>query len=244
MPPKTVTCIICGESVLKSQTSFVPKGFSYRLNESETICHTLKEAGRACKTHTGVDEIKEILTETQKAKSQQNNLPPKRSYDPSKDPFNGPLKDPKTTCWTCGKNGTEHQEYMIQNMIAMKELEAEGNIKWILDPSILHNKVKENGVLPPIVLIEVTEKEKDILNYVKEPFKFTAEMIHMVGMCPGCIHNLKMKEALQRQFDKRCETMTPEKIALSTVIMEESGVTDLIKKAAYQNLQMMIYPKQ
>lgn len=242
MPPKTVKCCICGEEVMKSQTSFVPKGFSYRLNETETVCQTLKEAGRACKTHPGVDEIKEILTETQKAKALVNNLPPKRGeYDPAKDPFSlQNLKDPNTHCWTCGKKCMNHQEFLLQQLVAMKELEAEGRTDWILDSSILRNKMSENGCIDPLIVINLTEKDSDLIKYVKPNMRFAVEMLSQVGVCPGCMKNLNLTES----FKKKLGTPTIEQLSMLSAVFKVSGLNDLVTDVAKENIEMKELGKQ
>ena len=239
MPPKTVKCCVCGEEVMKSQTSFVPKGFKYI--ESGFGKQTTED-GRACNKHSGVCEIKNNLAETQKAKALSNNLPPKRGeYDPAKDPFSlQNLKDPNTHCWTCEKKCMSHQEFLLQQMVALKELESEGRTDWVLNPSIIRNKMNENGCIDPLIAINLTEKDSDLIKYVRPTMRFAVEMLSQVRVCPGCMKNLNLTEL----FKKKLGTPTIEQLSMLSAAFKVSGLNDLITEAAKENIEMKEVGKQ
>ena len=195
MPPKSVTCSICSETVLKAQT------------------YALSNGTRACRSHEGVADEAEKRQAEERAKlsrdAERHEMQSRSRFrsDPmaSLENFEKHAEQLREKfyhhCWICECEGLEGREFFTQALIASKRLQLRGEFNFLTYGQDVR-KLMDNIVLLMAIKLEDQVQDKAVIKHVKD--RRVREMIPLVGfvmMCPQC--------AEKHGFKKRLEAMMP-----------------------------------
>lgn len=149
MPPKTVTCSVCGQEVLKSQT--------YATGEKDSEGNPL----RACKEHEGVVEKAQELREKQTEKAQQTlKKLRERPWEKEHESWQESAQEAWEHCWCCGQKGINLQEFYQLQLIALEKGRILGENNPFSDkiPGLLKGLMEELGVKCVLHRFQMDEK--------------------------------------------------------------------------------------
>ena len=110
MPPKSVMCSVCGETILKSQTLARADGT------------------RACRSHDGIKEeaeklkVKRVKQEQARKEEKKNQFRFRSPVLPEPEEMRAWREHTHTHCWVCDREGIGLKEFFLQSLIAMKRL--------------------------------------------------------------------------------------------------------------------------
>jgi len=225
MPPKSVTCAICGETVLKAQTL------------------ARKDGSRACRSHEGVSEEAQNLKEEEKAlRDYSLNHPKKklRSLGPASDALVDAYRAERkafqervsTHCWTCGKEGVGLREYFSQVLVTMKRLELRKEFDLLNLPVDI---ARLTGNLLPLAVIPFrNETDQGVLSRIQD--RRVRDMVPLLSqmlLCGECARRL----GFQERWDALFPTPTVEQVKNCAVMVEilDPHLTEMAKKKEEQS---------
>lgn len=189
MPPKTVTCSICNQEVLKAQTL------------------ARKDGSRACRSHEGVEqEALELHNADQKRKAQELAAASKPKFRrdeyphramPSWEESQAWGAHVRSHCWVCDQEGMSLREFYAEKLIAMQCLKLRG------EPFNFFTLNQDIAKLMPGTRALVTlpyddTKDKELRQLVKDyKIRDLLHFIRYVQICGDCIH----KHGYQHRLD-------------------------------------------
>lgn len=197
MPPKTVTCSICNQEVLKA--------------------HTLarKDGSRACRSHSEVEtEAKDLQLadhnrrikefHTFKSKRHQHETPEHRrerelKFETELAPWREYVH---THCWVCERPGISLQEFYFKQLVAMKRLELRGEPFNLLTMWQDVAKLMDGEI--PLIRIPYNEQTDRKMQHLVKDKKLRDLLwaIHQLQLCGDCVNKYGFRE--------RFEAMMPE----------------------------------
>lgn len=182
MSPKTVTCVICNETVTKAQTLQIKEG-------------------RACRKHEGVEDFSKQQQQSQKdellksIEKRQEKYKPKQ-YEPKVDLVLKP------TCFRCGSEGINVQDFYFQCAVAMEKIKLSGtDINFFELPSQIKQHIPKE-FQNPIIMIDITNKP-EVIEKIKYKFREICSLARFVALCPKCMKDLKLEQSYREQVEKR-----------------------------------------
>lgn len=172
MPPKTITCSICGKEVMKSQTSCIGKD-----DNGNPI--------RACKEHNETEhkanQYQEIQENTKKYNEEKE-----RTRESKYDQFSDFEYIPR--CMLCQKEGIFAQEWGMMNLVALKVIKKNKD-------KLIKTKIPE--IPDRIDVLEVTDSDLDKIEKWKARFKRghydMIRMVRVVHLCWECQDKVGIK---------------------------------------------------
>lgn len=209
MPPKTVTCEICKEQVMKAQT------LAYK-------------EGRACRKHEGVQEYSEQIQAQQKQTLTKSIEKHERKYAPRE---YVPLEIRMMKCWKCGCEGTSLQNYYLQCAVAMEKMHIVGAQFNFFD---MHIKLKEfipKEFKVPLIIISMGDKKKSILNQFRFKQQQIVEISDLIQVCPTCLKLIGLEKKFQDDAKERIKGLT-----LETAFIFGSLIKPELEKIAIDQL--------
>lgn len=225
MPPKTVTCSICGKDVMKSQT------------------YSIGDGKRACKEHEGVVETKDklLLQDKQEKIRQEENK--KKEWERKTDPIGYYVqRDPKKFCWCCVKEGITIQQYNFGRLIALSELFQLGEKLNFLDPAAFHKQINDRipGADKVLFMIKVNSQDDDLMRRLNRDYRDVMAFTGLLNICSGCAKNLNLLNTIDEQYFKpmRDKKITFEEMSHNYAIMEVSGLNKAIDEVAARNIEL------
>jgi hypothetical protein len=196
MPPKTTTCSVCGQEVLKSQTLEVSPG------------------KRACRSHEGTVETATQAQQAAKdAKVAEDAARAKAAEAKRRSWLGGLDSDPEgqaefwqkqaewriwteNHCWTCGKPGESMRDFFFAVLVAQKKLELKGEFNFFTLPEDLRREMGERTVLAVLPY----DDEKDYMirrHLVDKKIKSIIHFLRCVRMCNHCIEKAGVQKRLE-----------------------------------------------
>lgn len=205
MPPKTVTCSICGQEVLKAQTLARP------------------DKSRACRSHPGIESESQTLQEAAKAARAQDTKKkyPFGSKEVRTTPHQFSHRDPEefrthmySHCWTCDCKGISLREHFFQCLIAMRKLRLNGKFNFLSLPGDMKKLIGSHNVLAIIPYNDSKDGriKYDIFNRV------TKELVPLLGfmnLCTKCIEKYGINDRLEALISNP----TPEQLSSMVAVM-------------------------
>jgi len=197
VPPKSVTCAVCNQTVLKAQTLARADG------------------SRACRSHEGVQDEAAKLADAERDRMAKaldkgtifDQLDRERRAESVKYSLMGAAEAAKfrehaySHCWTCGEEGLEAAEFHMQALVAMKRLEIRDEWNFMsLGPDVRKMMGNIKCLFPIKLQDEVIDKA--IVKHIKDHrIRNIVHFLRFVLMCPQC--------AEKHGFNKRLEEMMP-----------------------------------
>lgn len=185
MPPKTVVCSICGETVLKAHTL------------------ALKGGSRACRSHSGVQEESLEIQQEQKQETKKSMSRKRKLYQPYPMPSHEELNrwrdKVKTTCWVCEAEGINAQDYYFKCLVALKRLELRGDSFNLLN---MPEKVRELVTDIPLFSIPYDSNNDDrLFSRVRDrKLRNILHFLRYIQLCPDCIQRLNLNDRFKALF--------------------------------------------
>jgi hypothetical protein len=214
MPPKSATCSICGETVLKSQTL------------------AIKDGTRACRSHSGVKEESASLQEAEKTRRAKAEQERKERWKPN---FNQPFPEQKelrewrqhldTHCWVCDREGVGLQEFYMQALIAITRLQIRKEFNLLS----LSNDVRKlmPGYLALVAIPYDDETDAAMKHRIRD--KKIRDLLHFIRymqLCSDCV----TKYGYQEQFEETCPKPSIEQVEAIMPIM--SSIDPILRRIA------------
>ena len=211
-PPK-VTCSICNETVLKSQT--------YHIGDGK----------RACKKHEGVIEKSQELQKKEKLDAERIAQLKKQKVKESQMPF---IKTIETAigevavhkCYICETEGIMLRDVYMLALIGMKRMELKGkplNIFNMLE-GIKEEKMIDGNYVG-LNIISIKEEKVELISKVVVPkFQPFIPSFRFIVSCKGCADRFKL------QFEPKIEPISIEQM-LSIGSAVDGVVEDIAKKS-------------
>ena len=199
MPPKTVTCAICSEVVLKAQTL------------------ARSDGSRACRSHDGVTEEAEAKRAAERARldkavSSFSSANERRwQIDPEEqrirhESFAQEAADFRervyTHCWTCGEYGLEGREFFSQALVAMKRLELRGDFNFFNYGQDVRKLMGNIALLLPIKSKNEVQ-DKAVIRHVRDQrIREIAPLLGFVLLCYQCGEKHGFKDRIEAMMPK------------------------------------------
>jgi len=192
MPPKTVTCSICNQEVLKSKT------------------WARADGTRACRNHDGIAEEAQKLQEQDKQRLAKETTHREHAQETrwkkdatAHEQFKREAKKLReyadSHCWTCGREGISQQEYWANVMVAQKRLELRGEFNLLTLQEDIQKLTPGYKVL--IYIPYNDEKDHKIRQAITDRrFKDIIHLLRRVNMCGPCIETFGVKDRYTEQL--------------------------------------------
>lgn len=216
MPPKTITCSVCSQSVLKAQTLARADG------------------SRACRSHDGVTAEAEKLAEAEisrREKAIRNAGRP--SWADDRDHMVGMRAAGfeqqaaefreyiYSHCWTCNEEGLEAHGFFTQALIASKRLELRGEFNFLSYGHDVRTLMGNIRLLTPIKL-EDKVVDRAITKHVNKRVRDILHLLGFVLICPECARKHGFGERLDAMMPKptweQIEAMAPITAAIDPLV--------------------------
>lgn len=181
MPPKTVTCEICNEQVMKAQT-------------------LATKTGRACRKHEGVQEQSEQIQIQQKQALNNSIEKHEKKYTPRE---YVPLETRMNVCWKCGCQGVGLSTYYLQCAIAMEKMQIVGAEWNFFDMPIKVREFIPKEFQTPLIVISMGDKKKSILNQFRFKKQQLVEFSDLIQVCPQCLKIIGLEKKFQDDARER-----------------------------------------
>lgn len=221
MPPKSVTCSVCNETVLKAQTLARADGT------------------RACRSHEGVTAEADARIVLERVRRQAaidkgtivDQWARERRVEEQANYANWEAEGVKfreyiySHCWACATEGLEWQTFWTQALIASKRLQLRGEFNFLNYGQDVRKLMGNIALLAPI------KWQNEVIDraIVKHLYKKVREIVPVIGfflICPEC--------ARKHGFGKRLEDLMPkptwEQLENMSAVM--SGVEPLVTAMA------------
>jgi len=181
MPPKTVTCVICGQEVMKAQT------LAYK-------------EGRACRKHEGVQEYSEQIQAQQKQTLTKSIDKHERKYTLRE---YVPLEVRMNVCWKCGCQGTDLRMFYLQCAVAIEKMNLIG-----AEYNIFNMPTKVREFIPkefqtPLIVVSMGDKKKSILDRFRFKNQQLVEFSDLIQVCPTCLKIIGLEKKFQDDAKER-----------------------------------------
>lgn len=227
MPPKTVSCFICGLMVPKAQTVARADG------------------NRICRSHPGAEgEAQKLREKDQQRRAKAINAKTQEKKRGYYNPFGGRtsdqiLEDAKkfreeadSHCWTCGRKGITLSEYYIQCLITQKRLQLRGEWNFLSLPEDMAKLMGHQVVLAALpyddqkdgrIRHDITNRKiKDIIHFIR-----------YMNICIECIDKYKVRDRLEALMPH--PTQEQVKNLIPVVIAIDPLIEQMAKKKESEN---------
>lgn len=183
MPPPMVTCSICNQQIMKAQTYAVGDG------------------KRACKSHPGVVETKDMLEQKKKTDRQKEMEDLERKAKAAAE-----RQDPKNLfkprCCNCGKTGISEKEMYMAMLIMSEKEQLKGNPIHPFSPNY-GEKFRamlglKDGETTEVISIFPAEGMDAALAKMRRDAKMFASLSGVVPLCQGCCNKFGFKRELPK----------------------------------------------
>lgn len=193
MPPKSVTCSVCNETVLKAQTLARVDGT------------------RACRSHEGVTAEAEQRIEAERKRLDKEVAKANRPWMGSPEPTDAARMSWEAEnakfreyiyshCWACAAEGLEWQAFWTEALVTSKRLSIRGEFKFETYGQDVRKLMGNVVLLAPIKWQdEVTDRA-----VIRHLYKKVREIVPLIGfflLCPECCN--------KHGFGKRLEDLMP-----------------------------------
>ncbi len=213
MPPKTVTCSICGLVVGKKQTLHVGEGL------------------RACRTHEETLQKSEVLVREQKKEERPKEKRPKETLHDFGAKHSKWKDFIQNHCWCCCKKGIGIREMYYQALVGLEKLRLKGEQLDFLNMPAQVKKETGLAKTPTLVTLEVTNDISDHLHKMaKELYFYTKN----ATLCVECLKKLKLYEA----WKKTMPEPTLEDVYILGNAYETSELSKHVLKDAVNSLEV------
>lgn len=198
MPIKQVTCSICKQVVNKAQT--------YHVGGTD----------RACKSHQGVVEKKEVLEAAKKEKADRQKQRDEVRQDIR---TNGVWsQDFSLKCWVCMNKGMHAREFFMKLLVERAKLE---KIKGgPVNPFLPENQVKL-GTRCIYMLSE--EQAKPIMKFVREDFRMLVGLGGYIPVCFDCCHMAKIEPIKPPTWDDLVAASASYEVFMKPVVEQQAA---------------------
>ncbi len=217
MPPKTVICAVCGQTVLKAQT------------------YARADGSRACKTHEGVAEEAERLRAEQAVAAQQKREAPKRKpWEPSEDLRNEETRFyeeeahqfrewANTHCWTCSREGISLRDYFANAMVAIERLQMRGEFNFLTMPQDIM-RLQGNPLVLAMVPYDDDKDQRIYRAITNWKIKDIIHFLRCVNICVECAAKFGVQDRIDALLPKptweQVQAIMPAVVALEPVLKE------------------------
>jgi hypothetical protein len=193
MPPKSVCCSVCGETVLKSQTL------------------ARKDGTRACRSHDGIqsesNEIKQQHKESQEKHTKKKGNP-REAINTLDDLLNQDLeimkrihhrvKEQLNNCWICNQEGVSFREYCFDKIVALKRLEMRNEFNFLTMNQDCAKLIPNNRVL--FHLPYGDEKSLLYRRLCKESYREMVPFYGYVQVCAECAYSMGYGKEIEKSI--------------------------------------------
>lgn len=229
MPPKTVTCAVCQQEVLKAQTL------------------ARKDGSRACRSHENVQQEAEALklAEQQRREKETAQFHTKKRFaldkamgyrEPDYDKIMEEGRQLRewsySHCWTCGAEGISLREHFAQCLIAQKRLQLRGEWNFL---TLNQDMAKLMGKQTVLAMLPYDDQKDERLRRLITNRKIR-DIIHFlrsIHMCIGCIDKHGMRDRLDALMPK--PTMEQLEAMMPVTAMLDPLLEEMAKKKEEEN---------
>lgn len=225
MPPKTVTCAVCQQEVLKAQTL------------------ARKDGSRACRTHEGVQQEAQALHVQEQQRRAKETVPHhsarrcaalSKGYRPTDLERGQHVRDVMeegrklrewaySHCWTCGAEGISLREHFAQCLIAQKRLQLRGEWNFLTLPQ---DMAKLMGPQVVLAMLPYDDRKDEKLRRLltNRKIKDLIHFLRTIHMCITCIDKHGVRDRLEALLPKptweQLEAFMPVTALLDPLITE------------------------
>ena len=224
MPPKTVSCAVCNQTVLKAQTL------------------ARKDGSRACRNHPGIEDEAQALQKEEKAiKIQEIKSNSRQGFRPAyletrlleaeRDAAKF-REDVYSHCWTCGCEGIGLREYFAESLVAIHRLQLRGEFNFLSLPKDAATLMGNPNVLA-VLPYDDGKDQKIRRDITDRRVKDIIHLLRFVNMCVKCIDRHGVRDRLEALFP----TPTPQQFEamMSVVVALEPTLDALAEMKEKQN---------
>lgn len=219
MPPKTVTCALCGKTVLKAHT--------YAWDGGQRACREHPMAQAHAEHEKAAD--KERRAQEVAASQAELDRRMRRAFRPDFTArMEQALKDAAefrermyTHCWTCSQEGITLREYFAQCLITSKRLQLRGEWNFLTlsgDMAVLMGRPRVLACIP-------YDEQKDRTIYRSITNRSIKDILHLlrfVNMCIECIDKHKVRDRLEALMPhptwEQLEAIMPAMVAIDPLL--------------------------
>lgn len=219
MPPKTVTCVLCGKTVLKAHT--------YAWDGGQRACreHPMAQARAVAEEKNDKERRVQEVAASQAALDAKM----RKAFRPDFTArMEQGLKDAAefrermyTHCWTCSQEGITLREYFAQCLITQKRLELRGEWNFLTLPHDMAELMGHPRVLACIPYDE--QKDRTIYRAItNRSTKDILPLLRFVNMCVECIDKHKVRDRFEALLPKptweQLEAIMPAVVAIDPLL--------------------------